>query len=157
MLGEPPRDRSLAVRAHLGRARVAMARAEYRKLEGADPSVLLKIAEASLAEALRLDETEPGVALGYADFYRVQGSRQRANKFLAKVEAAGVDSDEANLVRAAVSVHNGDWAAAQSRLARLPAWLHRGCGVGLDDLLRRIQPQPELHEAHDDQHRHQGK
>ncbi|MCB9547287.1 MAG: zinc-ribbon domain-containing protein [Myxococcales bacterium] len=121
VLGEPPRDRSLAVRAHLGRARVAMARAEYRKLEGADPSVLLKIAEASLAEALRLDETEPGVALGYADFYRVQGSRQRANKFLAKVEAAGVDSDEANLVRAAVSVHNGDWAAAQSRLARLPA------------------------------------
>lgn len=119
-LGTPPRDRALAVRAYLGKARIAVTRAEYRKLEDVDPTLQLKAAEAALGEALALDDSEPAVALGYADFYRVQGSRQRANKFLAKVEAAGVDSDEANLVRAAVSVHNGDWAAAESRLGKLP-------------------------------------
>jgi predicted Zn finger-like uncharacterized protein len=120
LAGKSPRDPSLVVRAHLGRARVAMARAEYLKLEGKDHSMLLKAAEAALAEALALDDSNPAVQLGYADFYRIQGSRQRASRYLAKVEAAGVDSDEAQLVRAAVNVHNGDWSAVESRLSKLP-------------------------------------
>lgn len=120
-LGEPPSDPRLAVRALLGRARVAIARAEYTKLAQQDASAHLRIAGLALEDARLLAPDDAGLRLVQADLHRVGGDNRRANAALEGLQVPDALHDELRLVQAALPIHAGNWVAARDQLKGLPA------------------------------------
>jgi tetratricopeptide (TPR) repeat protein len=136
-LGQPPSDPVLAARALLGRARVAVTRADYLRLEarevsparqqapadGRDASAQLVRAEQFLASARELAPTSVDVDLVFGDYFRVMGERASATRYVAKLESEAEGRPELTLLKAALPLEEpgADAAEAARRLAELPA------------------------------------
>ncbi len=100
-LGRPPAHPELAIRAHMGRARVAITQAEYELLEGRGAQNTLNQASLELEEAADSEGAE--LQLLYADFYRVSGELKAAERALHKAEEEGADPVELSFIRTALS------------------------------------------------------
>ncbi len=136
-LGEPPSDAVLAARALLGRARVAVARADYLRTEarevppqrqqapvdGRDAAAQLVRAEQFLASARELAPTNVDVDLVFADYFRVMGERASAMRYVAKLQPDAEGRPELALLRAALPLEepSADAADAARRLGELAA------------------------------------
>ncbi|MGK0357905.1 MAG: putative Zn finger-like uncharacterized protein [Bradymonadia bacterium] len=119
-LGAPPRDVSLAVRALVGRARVAIARAEYSRLAGDDPAMHLTAARRALEDAQRIGPNAPATRLVLADLHRVAGDERAARAALEGLETPLVLADERRLIEAAMLINQGNWVAAREAFKALP-------------------------------------
>lgn len=120
-LGEPPRDVSLAVRALVGRARVAIARGEYTRLAGNDPAVHLTAARRALEDAQRIGPNAPATRLVLADLHRVAGDERAARAALDGLDTPLALADERRLIDAAMPIHQGNWVAAREAFKALPS------------------------------------
>lgn len=118
-LGEPPRDARLAVRAHLGRARVAIARAEYARLGERDNSRHLKIGRLALDEVARFEPASTAARLLRADLDRVSGRVEEAAKALADLQVPTTLIEEKQLIEAAMPLQREAWLEARRKLAAL--------------------------------------
>ncbi len=120
-LGEPPADADLALRARLGLASAAVEAAEYLRLEERDAAPALEKALVSLASARALAPDDARVALGFADYYRVAGQHEMAQRQLDRAESAGAPRPAVELQRAALELHveGADAAASARKLAAL--------------------------------------
>lgn len=131
LLGDPAADSELAALAQVGRARVALTRGEYARVEGRDAAVHLDLSERALAAARLLASDEPAVKLATAEHHRVQGDVESARRQLSLAETAGAQPAEVALVRAALELHGGgDPAVVVRALGELPVDLRRAARPG---------------------------
>lgn len=118
-LGEPPRDTRLAVRAHLGRARVALARAEYARAAESPHDRQLKIAGLALREVRRFEAASTAATVLQADLHRISGEADQAEKLLAPLQVPTHLVDEKQLIEAALPLERSAWREARRKLAAL--------------------------------------
>lgn len=134
-LGTPPRDPAQAGRAHIGRAKVALARAEYALVDGDQATVKAQLgtADRALAVARTLGQDVGPLQLAMADYHRINGEVDLARNYLDQVREVPAVAAERALIEAALGLHGGKPAEAADQLGMLAAevkalpraaWLH---------------------------------
>ncbi len=134
-LGTPPADPALAGQAHIGRARVALARAEYALVDGdaAGARIQSGVADRALAVARTLGQDAAGLPLTLADFHRINGEVDLARNYIDQIRSKPEVAADVALIEAALGLHGGDADAAADQLGMLSAeakarpraaWLH---------------------------------
>lgn len=121
LLGTPPGQPGSAGRAHVGLARVALARAEYARIDGDDAraDTQLALADRALAVARTLGQDIPGLELALAELHRLRGEPELAESYLARARTQPELAAEAALITAALRLHTDKPADAAEPLGLL--------------------------------------
>lgn len=120
LLGEPPSDAGIAARALVGRARAAVARAEYRKLHQDAVESTLGAAEEALARARALVPDDIEADLAWADYYRVKGDRVASARYLDRLFGRADTRPELVFIRSWLSAPDAEPATLVTRIDAMP-------------------------------------